>query len=245
VASSSCLVSRPVSSQLPRATAADGACASTASVGSHGGNSATRLRARRPSSSARNAASRLVRRLGRRRRGWGTYCLSELGPMSRPAVVSGCARCTAGWLRGCPGLSGSATWWSVTGWLIGQSGCSDSGRSVFVGSPPGRGSRDTCGSWPEAWKSSWSGGRGGADRGRGVSWSRSVPGPSRRRQPSRRRWASACPRRRRPPSPVNPSGRRRVRWTRLRRSAARDARRRSWFGAGGHAQRHRRTSWWS
>jgi len=35
--------------------------------------------------------------------------LSELGPVSRVAA-SGCGRWGAGSLRGCPGLSGSATW---------------------------------------------------------------------------------------------------------------------------------------
>jgi hypothetical protein len=39
--------------------------------------------------------------------------LSELGPLSSVRVVSGCVR-DVGRLRGCPGLSGSATWWSVT-----------------------------------------------------------------------------------------------------------------------------------
>jgi len=39
--------------------------------------------------------------------------LSELGPLSSRAV-SGCARGGIGRLRGCPGLSGSATGWSVT-----------------------------------------------------------------------------------------------------------------------------------
>src|SRR3954447_26883004 len=56
---------------------------------------------------------------------------------------------------------------------MGQSGWSDSGRSVFVGPPPGGGSRSTCGSWPEAWKSSGSSGRGGADwqwRSGGGDW---------------------------------------------------------------------------
>src|SRR6478736_7598778 len=50
---------------------------------------------------------------------------------------------------------------------MGQSGWSDSGRSVFGGPPPGGGSRSTCGSWPEVWESSGKVGRGGADRGRG------------------------------------------------------------------------------
>src|SRR5215210_5041896 len=46
---------------------------------------------------------------------------------------------------------------------MGHSGWSDSGRSVFVGPPPESGSRSTCGSWPEALKSSGSGGRDRAD----------------------------------------------------------------------------------
>src|SRR5215210_8036726 len=46
---------------------------------------------------------------------------------------------------------------------MGQSGWSDSGRSVFGGPPSGNGSRGSCGSWPEAWKSSRSVGRDGAD----------------------------------------------------------------------------------
>jgi len=82
------------------------------------------------------------------------FCLSELGPVSRVAA-SGCGGWGAGSLRGCPGLSGSATGsGSVTWWLIGHSGWSDSGRSVFGGPPPvGSGSRESCGSWPEAWSS--------------------------------------------------------------------------------------------
>src|SRR3954453_19220112 len=54
---------------------------------------------------------------------------------------------------------------------MGQSGWSDSGRSVFVGPPPEGGSRSTCGGWPEGWSSGgggagpegWSAGRGGRD----------------------------------------------------------------------------------
>jgi hypothetical protein len=42
------------------------------------------------------------------------YRLSELGLLSSAAAGSGCVRWRAGRLRGCPGLSGSATWWSVT-----------------------------------------------------------------------------------------------------------------------------------
>src|SRR4051794_22971081 len=52
---------------------------------------------------------------------------------------------------------------------MGQSGWSDSGRSVFVGPPPEGGSRSTCGSWPEAW-SSGSGGRDGAAGGGSARW---------------------------------------------------------------------------
>jgi len=50
------------------------------------------------------------------RRGWRARHddLSELVPPSRAGVVSGCVRWRRGRLRGCPGLSGSATWWSVT-----------------------------------------------------------------------------------------------------------------------------------
>src|SRR5215217_2112380 len=56
---------------------------------------------------------------------------------------------------------------------MGHSGWSDSGRSVFVGPPPEGGSRSSCGSWPEASKSSRSGGRtNGADLGMvsGTGW---------------------------------------------------------------------------
>jgi Transposase, Mutator family len=41
--------------------------------------------------------------------------LSELGPASSVGVASGCGGRGVARLRGCPGLSGSATWsWSVT-----------------------------------------------------------------------------------------------------------------------------------
>jgi hypothetical protein len=56
-------------------------------------------------------------------------CLSEVGPVSSGVAGSGCVRGWGGRLRGCPASCGSATWWSVTGWLTGQSGWSDSGRS--------------------------------------------------------------------------------------------------------------------
>ena len=39
--------------------------------------------------------------------------LSELGPLSSVRAVSGCVG-GVGRLGGCPGLSGSAAWWSVT-----------------------------------------------------------------------------------------------------------------------------------
>src|SRR3954463_4910639 len=52
---------------------------------------------------------------------------------------------------------------------MGQSGWSDSGRSVFGGPPPWGGSRGTCGSRPEAWRSSSMVGRdGGAGERVGV-----------------------------------------------------------------------------
>src|SRR3954451_2366139 len=52
---------------------------------------------------------------------------------------------------------------------MGQSGWSDSSRSVFVGPPPEGGSRSTCGSWPEG-SSSGSGGRDGAAGGGSARW---------------------------------------------------------------------------
>src|ERR671915_571149 len=47
---------------------------------------------------------------------------------------------------------------------MGRSAGVDSGRSVFGGPPPVGGSRDSCGSGPEVWLSSGSGGRGGTCR---------------------------------------------------------------------------------
>src|ERR687897_2456340 len=52
---------------------------------------------------------------------------------------------------------------------MGQSGWSDSGRSVFRGSPSWGGSRSSCGSWPEALRSSSSGGRKRSASGRGSA----------------------------------------------------------------------------
>src|SRR3954470_18617632 len=72
---------------------------------------------------------------------------------------------------------------------MGQSGWSDSGRSVFVGPPSWDGCRSTCGSWPEAW-SSGSVGRDGADREVAVRWSGSVPGRRGRARAGRGRSAA-------------------------------------------------------
>src|ERR671915_2390747 len=50
---------------------------------------------------------------------------------------------------------------------MGRSAGDDSGRSVFGGPPPVGGSRDSCGSGPEDWLSSGSGGLGGTVGGSG------------------------------------------------------------------------------
>jgi hypothetical protein len=172
-------INNDTSTRSPNSTSAPGRsccrCPMSATATSSFGSSTPGPTTSPTSAAARPAPDRARASTGVRRAP-GDYCLSELGCLSSRAG-SGCGRWCVVSLRGCPALSGSATWWSVTGWLMGQSGWSesgwsDSGRSVFGGPPPVDGSRSSCGSWSEAWSSSRSVGRSERTRGAvaGFRW---------------------------------------------------------------------------